>query len=649
MAVSKAKRVEYTRRSRVYKGNPLLRRQGIDFELTMEQMEELDRCSEDPIYFCRKYVKVVHVDRGLVNLDLYDYQEEIINSIVNNRNTIVATARQAGKALPLDTKIPTPNGWVIMGDILPGDQVFDENGQPTIVDAISTTFLNHDCYQLVFDDGSSIVADAEHLWTVTKRLKSGKRKQINITTKEMFDSGWFYVNKRGYNEHTYYIKNTKPVAYPSRAVTIDPYTLGVWLGDGTSASGSLTTKFDDLVTYQQHIKLGFGKSFSGKEDLYTGTMYGLQTQLRSYNLLKNKHIPTDFMLGDVETRISLLQGIMDTDGWVDQHGGCQIQLSNRYPQLLSDLYQLLVSLGIKIFRKEFSDTDSVRYSFTIAKDNIEAFRLPRKLQLQKQSVAMSEYVQSRTIQNIKRVDSVPTRCISVTNESHLFLCSEYFVPTHNTTSIVGYVLWYILFHDQVRCAILANKGETAREILSRIKKGYQYLPQWMQQGVIEWNKGDIALENGSGVMADATSSDAIRGYSINLLIIDEAAHIEGWDEFFQSTYPTISSGVTSKICLISTPNGLNHFYATWMGAHKEKTDKEWNEYNPIKVMWDQVPGRDDRWKQKTLAGMNHDLQQFAQEYCVAHDTLVTIRDTATGEIHNVSLGDLYTELNFLDR
>jgi hypothetical protein len=180
-----------------------------------------------------------------------------------------------------------------------------------------------------------------------------------------------------------------------------------------------------------------------------------------------------------------------------------------------------------------------------------------------------------------------------------------------STVTCAFVLWYIIFHSEKTVALLANKGETAREILGRVQLAYQHLPRWLQQGVKEWNKGSMELENDSRVLAAATSSDAIRGYSINLLFIDEAAFIENWDTFFTSVYPTISSGKESKIVLVSTPNGLNHFYALWQNAQEGR-----NNYKPIKVLWQDVPGRDEKWRQDTIAAMNFDTEKFDQEYCV---------------------------------
>jgi len=178
-----------------------------------------------------------------------------------------------------------------------------------------------------------------------------------------------------------------------------------------------------------------------------------------------------------------------------------------------------------------------------------------------------------------------------------------------TTTAVAVILHFILFQEHKTVALLANKGDAAREILDRIKIAYEALPQWMQQGVVEWNKGSVQFENGCKIIAAATSSSGIRGKSVSFLYIDETAFVENWDEFFASVFPTISSGDTTKILLTSTPNGLNHFYKTCEGA-KEGT----NGYEFVEVLWKDVPGRDDKWKLETLQAMDFDYEKFSQEY-----------------------------------
>jgi len=177
-----------------------------------------------------------------------------------------------------------------------------------------------------------------------------------------------------------------------------------------------------------------------------------------------------------------------------------------------------------------------------------------------------------------------------------------------TTTAVCLILHYILFNNHKLVALLADKGDSAREILDRIKTAYEALPKWLQQGVVEWNKGSVEFENGSKIIATATSSTAIRGKSVSFLYIDETAFVTNWDQFFAAVFPTISSGTTTKILLTSTPNGLNHFYKTCEGAREGK-----NGYQFVSVMWYDVPGRDENWKQETLAALDFDTEKFAQE------------------------------------
>jgi hypothetical protein len=198
--------------------------------------------------------------------------------------------------------------------------------------------------------------------------------------------------------------------------------------------------------------------------------------------------------------------------------------------------------------------------------------------------------------------------ITTINENR-YTVAEMARQSGKTTAITAYVLWYIIFNPNKTVAILANKAETAREILGRVQLAYEHLPDWLQQGVIEWNKGSFELENGSRVLAAATSSNNIRGYSINLLILDEAAFIDNFDSFFASVFPTISSGQSTKLVMISTVNGLNHFHKLTTLARQGQ-----NGYKLISVSWERVPGRDQKWKDQTLAAMNFDHDKFAQEY-----------------------------------
>jgi hypothetical protein len=186
--------------------------------------------------------------------------------------------------------------------------------------------------------------------------------------------------------------------------------------------------------------------------------------------------------------------------------------------------------------------------------------------------------------------------------------------TGKSTTIIAYMLHYVLFNQSMSVAILANKLSTARELLGRLKLAYEYLPMWLQQGVVEWNKGSIVLENGSKILASATSSSAVRGGSFNYIFLDEFAYVPQnvAEEFFSSVYPTITSGQSTKVTIISTPKGLNMFYRFWINANKRPGEDGKNEYVPIEVHWSDVPGRDDAWKKQTIA--NTSEEQFRTEF-----------------------------------
>ena len=193
--------------------------------------------------------------------------------------------------------------------------------------------------------------------------------------------------------------------------------------------------------------------------------------------------------------------------------------------------------------------------------------------------------------------------------------------TGKSTTVVSYLLHYAVFNDNVNIAILANKASTARDLLGRLQLAYENLPKWMQQGILSWNKGSLELENGSKILAASTSASAVRGGSYNVIFLDEFAFIPNHiaDQFFASVYPTISSGQSTKVIIVSTPHGMNHFYRMWHDAERGK-----NEYIPTEVHWSEVPGRDAKWKEQTIANTS-DAQfkvEFECEFLGSVDTLI---------------------------
>ena len=191
-----------------------------------------------------------------------------------------------------------------------------------------------------------------------------------------------------------------------------------------------------------------------------------------------------------------------------------------------------------------------------------------------------------------------------------------------STTIIAYLLHYVLFNPSVNVAILANKAATARDLLGRLQLAYENLPKWLQQGVMTWNKGSLELENGSKILASSTSASAVRGGSYNIIFLDEFAYVPAnvAEQFFSSVYPTISSGKTTKVMIVSTPHGMNMFYKLWTDAENER-----NTYVPIEVHWSEIPGRDEAWKEETIKNTSQSQfnTEFECEFLGSIDTLIS--------------------------
>ena len=195
--------------------------------------------------------------------------------------------------------------------------------------------------------------------------------------------------------------------------------------------------------------------------------------------------------------------------------------------------------------------------------------------------------------------------------------------TGKSTTCVAYLLHYIVFNDSVNVGILANKAATARELLGRLQTAYENLPKWMQQGILSWNKGSMELENGSKILAASTSASAVRGMSFNIIFLDEFAFVPNHiaEAFFSSVYPTITSGKSTKVIMVSTPCGMNHFYRYWHDAQRGK-----NEYIATEVHWSEVPGRDDAWREQTIKNTSEQQfkVEFECEFLGSVDTLISV-------------------------
>jgi len=353
-----------------------------------------------------------------------------------------------GKALAIDTDIPTPDGWKKMGDLNVFDRVYDENGKITYIMDATEIMYGRPCYEVVFSDGTKVIADESHLWFTSSfkdrcsarnaktkdrvkdrplKLKGTdqrhKRTYPSVkTTKEISETLTAEKGKR----FNHCVPLSKPVFNEEKTFHIHPYVLGAWLGDGTSASAGFTTADKEMID----IIESFGYSLTKSKPKYQYNISGLASKLRKYNLIKNKHIPTTYMFGSEKQRLELLRGLMDTDGYCDKNGVCEFTTIKK--ELGTQVLELARSLGIRATMNEGNATlygrvisKKYRVAFVTTKN---VFRLKRKrIRLPKKLRYESRYIVS-----CNQIDSVPVRCIQVDSPNGLFLCSRSFIPTHNS-------------------------------------------------------------------------------------------------------------------------------------------------------------------------------------------------------------------------
>ncbi len=421
-----------------------------------------------------------------VNFQLLDFQIKfIIDTIAtfkkdtNSRrysSALLFIPRKNGKALSINTLIPTPKGFVKMGDLKVGDEVFSVDGKPTKITLISDIMHNHDCYDVKFSDGSSITADKDHIWHVNSAYHyiGNSRKDLNLTTKEMLDLGVIYKRKDDKIEHAFKVQITKAVHFKKQKTTIHPYLLGLWLVYGSSYDARMTidSHKNEIMTKLSKIGVKLNLVPNDNKNVYYAytdqkhSHNGFGSTLRKLNLYKNKHIPNEYLFNDEETRLELLRGIMDSDGFVSKAGQCEFCSTNE--KLANDMLFLVRSLGLKATLKK----SKAMLKGKICSDKFRVFfYAPKSLKISyvdfKQNRLKpkpSKRAFSKAIISITKTKSVPVKCIQVAHPSSLYLAGEAFTPTHNT-ELLASILLYFLFVDsekgkEIYCA--ANETEQAK-------------------------------------------------------------------------------------------------------------------------------------------------------------------------------------------
>ncbi|MFB8276200.1 replicative DNA helicase [Nocardia colli] len=446
------------------------------------------------------------VPTGFTELD------ELTNGLHPGQMIIVAARPGVGKALALDTPLPTPSGWTTMGEVRVGDELLDANGHPTRVVAATDILTDRPCYEVEFSDGTVLVADEEHQWLTDTRASrrsarqaaTGYRQRIFAAVRTTGDIASTLRCTTADRRLNHSVTNTQPLQLPARDLLVPPYTLGAWLGDGTSAAAQLTSADPEIVarieaeglvavpSRSAHLRYQLqlpadepisarecvvcgaefvpftsevrtcGRSCGGKARFYSApvaaptcthcggpsiglrlcqscrnTVGSVQARLRTIGVLGDKHIPTQYLRSSEAQRRALLAGLLDTDGTVTHGGSVQFAVTNE--RLFRDVQELVVSLGYRcrVSTKRVrgrSESSSTAFTMTFATDD-EVFGLYRKALLHKERRAGHSTARSgsRYIVDVRRIDSVPVRCVEVDNADHLYLAGRSMVPTHNST------------------------------------------------------------------------------------------------------------------------------------------------------------------------------------------------------------------------
>ena len=481
--------------------------------------------------------------------------------VVRFHEALIFMPRKNGKALSLDTEIPTPRGWVKMQDVHAGDYVFSVGGNPAKV-LLESEIFNKPMYLVEFEDGTSIKASADHVWTVQTKdsRRTAKRKTRRAPVKpELRKSGGWYdvttadmagdfkhvrIDGKGV-EYKYRVPMAGAVEYPEKELSVSPYMLGVWLGDGASKSTHIASGEQDVDEMRRLIE---AEGYNCKIIRYKDRCYeiipdphsrgeaqdgSLRDALKAIGVIRNKHIPQEYLQGSIYQRMELLRGLMDTDGYVSKAGQCEFTQKNKALSL--QVLELVRSLGYKATitekaaRCDGKDCGNVYRIMFFADREHPCFKLKRKAARLKEK--LSDRMKAKSIVNITPIDICPSKCIMVDDPSHLYLAGDGFTATHNTgfSAALAWALalWYRRSGSKVY--ITAAALMQSLESFNFAKYNVERMGEDMKSGgavkIIDNNNEhsmEATLGDGSFfIRALAANPDAQDSLNCNIAIVDE--------------------------------------------------------------------------------------------------------------------------------
>lgn len=532
--------------------------------------------------------------KDALGMHLWSKQREVAESVRDNPRTAVRSSNGIGKALWVETPLPTPDGWTTMGEVQPGEYVYDELGNPVKVLSKSNVFYK-DTYRVTFSDGAEIIASGDHLWSTVDfrsaqrgpRIKDYRdewdRSEVR-TTKELSET---LFNNCGQRNHRVAVNGA--LQAPKKSLPVAPYVLGVWLGDGTASDTAVTLGDSKKFIIGEFAKFGVALMPSKSTPLrFTFAFQGYRDKLRELNVYRNKHIPQEYLRASESQRRELLRGIMDTDGFVCGMGVCGIDLMDE--ELAFGVVELVRSLGIRMSitpgRTYLNGRDvGTRYRMVFnplynpfTPNSEKGLRwAPTLVQQARKTV--------RTIVSVDKIDTLPTQCISVDSPRKLYLAGEHMIPTHNTECAAALTLWFLYMNlrENPKETIVVVTAPAFPQIktnmfaaLSRLKEkaaenGFEIPGRIVSSG----NTAAWKLEDGTEVVLGRRPPDGsvIQGFqgihrAHTLVVIDEAG---GVPRELIDLAARITTGGDFRILAIGNPDTVGSEFYRMFGE-----DSAWN-------------------------------------------------------------------------
>lgn len=444
--------------------------------------------------------------------------DALTNGLHPGQMVIIAARPAVGKALALDTPLPTPGGWTTMGEVEVGTELIAADGTPTRVVAATEVMTGRPCFEVVFDDGTTVVADGDHQWLTHTRASRRAAREAGLrgavprvlpevrTTREIARTLRTETADRRLNHS---VVNAAAIELPERDLPLPPYFLGAWLGDGASVAARVTSTDPEVllnIEAEGLVTKPVGSSgmtygvFLPEEDTAPAARecvasYGsVQARLRTLGVLGNKHIPQEYLRASADQRRALLAGLLDTDGTVNATGSVQFAVTSQ--RLANGFRELAHSLGYRtgmVARRVGgrSEESSTCYTVTFGSRS-EVFRLERKRCAHRERGADRGYARigSRFVTEVRPVESVPVRCVQVDHPDHLFLATRSMVPTHNSTLALDFARAASIKHDMTAVFFSLEMGRN--EIVMRLLSAEARVPlHTMRSGLMtdeDWTR-----------------------------------------------------------------------------------------------------------------------------------------------------------------